>query len=105
MVDFIKTVTDKIRSSRSDAIVFDSMDSNGVTRSYTAAVSTGALDKARFMHPIQYFHPVKKRIVKSVMFNDIDENRDIFAFYSKKITNSVFGESVIHDTLIKHDIV
>jgi hypothetical protein len=102
--DFINEVLTKV-GERRDVILFDTVDRDGIITSYTTSVRTGIRLKTDRVSLIQYFHPIAKGLLNHVFFNDIDRDRDIFAFYSKKINAITFDYSHTKKVLLRHDTV
>lgn len=101
--DFFDEVRLGIASNR-DAIVFDTVDSNGVITKYTTSYKRFNLGDDLPTLPLQYFHPAKRRIINSIMITE-DTAKDPFVFYSKKLTNVAFNEYRIDKVLMRHDAV
>lgn len=101
--DFIENVINAC-GGRRDAIVFESINSDGVTTKYTSMAKKFNFAADGDTQPIQYFHPVKRRLIKNVMFVK-QVNRDHMAFYSKELTKLVFSEVQIKKKLITSDRV
>lgn len=101
LVDFIDEVMRAIGSKR-EAILFNSIDKDGEVRHYTTITQRYNLEGDGLVMPMQYFHPVKRRILRNIMFVE-SNGRDTFRFYSKKISQNVFSEFNIKKELIRHD--
>lgn len=90
--------------SKRDAILFGSFDSGGESRQYSTITRRYNLEGDGLVMPMQYFHPVKRRILRHIMFVP-EEDRNTYKFYSKKISQNVFSEYNIKKELIRHDPV
>lgn len=101
LTDFIPEVLNGIGSKR-DVILFDTVDTDGNTCSYTSLPKRYNLHAEEPVLPLQYFHVAKRRIVLNTRFYE-SKDRDPYAFYSKKVTNIAFNEYNIRKPILKHD--
>lgn len=90
--------------SRRDAILFPSVNKVGVIKKFTTINRKWSFTGDNFVLGVQYFHPVKRRLIKHVMFTD-EYGRDYLSFYSKQMSNVIFSEFQIKNITIKSDSV
>lgn len=90
--------------SRRDVVLFSSTNSNGLTKKYTSIPTRRNFSEDNLVLGVQYFHPVKRRLIKHVMFVE-ERDRDYLEFYSKQIGNVVFSEYQLRNLAIKSDSV
>ena len=88
--------------SRRDCIIFQSVDGNGHITKYTSITKKYNLSPDNPIKHIQYFHAIKRRLIKGVMFYTY-KDQDLFEFFSRRMANTVFSEKNINEVLIQHD--